>query len=252
MAEALARRHNRRSKFRPPSKRTSVSKPIEIIDLTCHPSIETIRKENHLYFTYDPRGVEFDDELPTDHCLVCRCPTPYCAEKMFGRHLYKYMEIMIGRMGFEYYKKEKTIHWDTLSHYINMLEMKLSFNNIALSDWKLDNHTLLPMCIKNGSYRQLLDDVVLWKHREVDDKPTNAVMEFVNDDEINDGLPPLLKRQDSGSDDEGDEPPTLDTTSLVKRTTIEQASDVSPLFKVIKKMVTNKCNDMRVVNVYKK
>ena len=254
MSEALAssaRRHNLRSKFRPPSKRTSVSKPIEIIDLTCPASIETIRKENNLYFTYDPRGVENDDDLPKDYCIECRCPTPYCAEKMFGKHLYKYMEILIGRMGFDYYKKEKDIHWDILSHYINMLEMKLCFNNIALGDWKLDNHTLLPMCIKQGSYRKLLDDVSLWKHREIEDAPVTTVMEFINDDEINDGLPPLLKRQDSGSDDEGDDLPSLHTTSPVKRTAVEQASDVSPLFKEIKKRVSNNLNAMRVVNVYR-
>jgi hypothetical protein len=107
--EVSSKRHRSRSKFRVPSRRTSGQKPVEIIDLTQPSSIETIRKENRLYFSYDPRGIENDDHLPEDYCLMCRCPNQYCAEKMFGKYLYKLMEKQISRMGFEYYDKEKDI-----------------------------------------------------------------------------------------------------------------------------------------------
>jgi hypothetical protein len=247
MSGYSSERHRTRSKFRVPSRRTSTPKPIEIVDLTQPSSIEMIRKENTLYFSYDPRGVENDDRLPEDYCVKCRCPNQYCAEKMFGKFLSNLMEKQIARMGFEYYEKENDILWDFSTHYVNLLEMKVCFNNIALGEYRLESHTILPMCIKEGSYKKLLDDLMLWKHRD------EEVMEFVNDDEIERGLPPLLKRQDSGSDDDdNDNPPALYASPL-KRSVVEQKSDISPSVRALKKQLsTNGKNFMKVFNPYKK
>jgi hypothetical protein len=247
-SSSSAERHRRRSKFRVPSRRTAPPKPIEIIDLTRPSSIETIRKENELYFSYDPRGVDNDHELPTGYCQKCRCPDVYCAEKMFGKYLYLLMEKQISRLGFEYYEKEKDILWDFSTHYVNLLEMKVCFNNISLGEYRLESHTIMPMCINQGSYKKLLDDLKLWKHRD------HEVMEFVNDDEIEMGLPPLLKRQDSGSDDDSynNGPPSLHASPL-KRTAIEQSADIGASFRAMKEKVSSKGkNAMRVFNPYKK
>ena len=93
-------------------KESKKFKPIVIIDLTEPLAIKTIRKDNDLYFTYDPRGVSINN-IPVDYCKYCCCPEPYCAEKMSGRYWYEYMERLVGWMGFKYYKLEtRDIKWD--------------------------------------------------------------------------------------------------------------------------------------------
>ena len=44
-----------------------------------------IRKENKLFYSYDPRGIEGDEELPPVYCQSCRCPRQYCANRVLGR-----------------------------------------------------------------------------------------------------------------------------------------------------------------------
>jgi hypothetical protein len=142
--------------------------------------------------------------------------------------------------------RKRIYFFDFSTHYVNLLEMKVCFNNIALGEYRLECHTILPTCIKQGSYHKLLEDVKLWKHRD------DNVVEFLNDEEIDMGLPPLLKRQESDSDDDDDDPPTLQGSPL-KRTSIEQASDIGPTFRAMKERVSSKGkNIMKVFNPYKK
>ena len=226
--------------------------PIEIIDLTEPPSIETIRNNNDLYFTYDPRGVSLSN-IPVGYCNYCRCPDPYCADKMFGRYCYEYMERLVGRMGFKYYKLETDIKWDFLTHYKNLLEMKLTFNNILVGDWKLDKDMEFPKCLRVGYYAKFLSDMKLWENREDEDAQPPIIMEFVDDDDIAMGLPPLLKRHDSESDDEVDGPSGMRRHASSSKTAVEQASDVGPMFKVMKQHLLNgQKKTSKMVNPYKK
>ena len=77
-------------------------------------------------------------------------------------------------------------------------------------------------------------------------------MEFVNDDDIKMGVPPLFKRQESKSDDEVDEPSIQGHVS-VRHSAIEHVSGVSSVFKVVKQHLLNgQKNNNIEVNPYKK
>ena len=245
----------RRSKPRPHKRSKIHSKEREIIDLTVPSSLEAIREQNQLYFSYDPRGVS-SVIIPEDYCMDCKCPVPYCADKVFGIHCNQYMERLVGRMGFHYHKREKDILWDYHSHYVCMLEMKLSFNNIRVGNFSFDRDAELPMCVKQGSYATFLNDLKLWKNGESDtEKETISIVEFVNDDDITNGLPPLLKRQDTYSDDDESDNHKVDddmVKSKDRRTLVEQASDIGAAFKLMKSYVQKKRTDSKVVNPYKK
>ena len=41
---------------------------------------------------------------------------------------------------------------------MNLLEMKLTFNNILLGNWKLDRDMEFPLCLCEGSYTNFLND----------------------------------------------------------------------------------------------
>jgi hypothetical protein len=229
-------------------------KPIEIIDLTAPPSIESIRLNNNIYFTYDPRGLANNTTLPVGYCRHCRCPEPYCADKMFGKYCYQHMERLVSRMGFDYYRLERDIKWDFISQYMNLLEMKLTFNNIVIRNWKLDKDMEFPLCVSQGHYKTFLEDVKLWENRDSEENPP-IVMEFVNDDDIEMGLPPLLKRKDSDSDDDVDEPSgTASRKASTDRTAVEQASDVGMMFKLVKHHLLERKvpKNSKVVNPYTK
>ena len=260
MLSKSANRRKLRSTPRPHKRSKQDCRPKVIIDLTTPAPLSSIRQQNQVFFSYDPRGVSVNN-IPADYCHDCRCPAPYCADIVFGIHCNQAMERLIGRMGFNYHRREKDILWDYHSHYVNTLEMKLSFNNIRVGNFSFDRDAELPMCVKKGSYNTFLNDLKLWRNGESDtEKKTITVVDFVNDDDIDKGLPPLMKRQDTDSDDDEDDDDKVrddvmeikDERIINRRTAIEQASDIGAAFKLMKSYVNKEHKVSKVVNPYKK
>jgi hypothetical protein len=261
MLSNSASRPNRNSKPRPHKRSKKEHQTREIIDLTVPSSLLAIREQNKVYFSYDPRGVSIDN-VPDDYCQDCRCPKPYCADKVFGIHCNQYMERMIGRMGFDYYQRERDLLWDYHSHYVCMLEMKLSFNNIRVGNFSFDRDAELPSCVKQGSYKTFLDDLQLWKHGDSDSEARKIEsVEFVDDEDIERGIPPLLKRKESDSDDDENEEVAKYNEDVKqrkekvvnhRRTAVEQSSDIGATFKLMKNHLQKQKNYSKVVNPYKK
>jgi hypothetical protein len=61
-----------------PNRQLVKVKPVER-DL----SLQEIKKNNTLFYTYDPRGNK-TKPLPKGYCSSCLCPQIYCAETIFG------------------------------------------------------------------------------------------------------------------------------------------------------------------------
>ena len=68
-----------------------------VVDMTLPPTMKQLREDASLFFTYDPRGDSNAAFLNDQYCTDCLCPTPYCAEKLFGPMCYKHVERMVAK-----------------------------------------------------------------------------------------------------------------------------------------------------------
>ena len=208
-----------------------------IVDLTKPPSLETIEKENKLYFTYDPRGFQ-GQTLPKDYCTDCRCPSQYCSDLVFGKCCYRHVEIMVAKNGFDDYKKENDILWEYMNHFNDQVHCKMVRNNISYGSYCLTTDLDLPDCMKKGTYQLILHDIKAWKERDNDHICDESEIDSMYDDAYN----TIAHREVFESmnvDMRGQElKPTVQHNP--DRTAIEQASDVSGAFKAVKKYVESK------------
>jgi hypothetical protein len=57
--------------------------------------LAVIKKQNMLYFTYNPMGYDPNFILPRGYCRHCRSPTNYCAQSVFGENCKRQAEHII-------------------------------------------------------------------------------------------------------------------------------------------------------------
>ena len=100
----------------------------------------------------------------------------------------------------------------------------------------------LPMCIRRGNLHKLIDDVNEWKDRE--DEGCWSELDATESELMAKFKPPAGYEQinyDYTTDFSMNAPPEeciQDVGSFnMKRTMVEQAADVSPMFKMVKKIV---------------
>lgn len=210
---------------------------IEIVDMTRPPSIQEMKNDNQLFYTYDPRGVP-EEEVTDAHCKHCRCPTMYCAEKVFGDFAYKHVEMMVSKRGFEEYEKECDICWEFMESYVTHIHSKMVWNGISLSNVDFDKDIVLPKCMKKGSMAKIIDDIKIWKHRDTDD--TIEERPWLSDDDAHTiTIPPNFSEELLNYNGSPNRPLASERRKLRELCELQKA-DVSPMFVALKKSMATK------------
>ena len=117
---------------------------------------ETLKKENELFFTYDPRGSK---EVDDRYCPHCKCPKSYCSETVFGQVVKKQLMFFIDEIGGP---KNNDVNGDSTFYnfqkiYSEEVHHKMLTNGIEVPTG-YDFHTLitLPDCVFNGSMKEVI------------------------------------------------------------------------------------------------
>ena len=118
--------------------------------------LSLIRKQNKLYFSYDPRGYK-TDPLPDDYCVHCRCPTVYCAEVVFGVMSLNHAETLAYSPG-PHCTGERSDMKELFDRaYTKLVFAKIKFNGIDLgvAETKRSFFALkIPKCMKRQSLKK--------------------------------------------------------------------------------------------------
>ena len=221
------------------------------VDLTLpvvFPALTQIKKENDLFFTYNPMGCDVPVNSDLTYCEHCRCPLVYCNNTVFGPMCYRDVERLVCKNGFEEFEGDREIKLFFRCTYTDLIKSKMLMNNVSLIHISEYRYMRLPKCVKRGSLRKLIDDIKLWKHEEDEVRIQDGLEPQTPDEdkiflalETGEGLPEDLPPLD----------PPLSTSASGRvvnpykntgRTAVEQAADVGPMFKVMKKEVM-KCRN---------
>jgi hypothetical protein len=203
-------------------------------------SFETIRNNNRLFFSYDPRGVPVQNDLPKDYCPDCRCPLPYCSNIVMGKEVEEHVRFLTnddrrGRCGHDlrYVAVEATVK-KAFSHQINhrMLNNGIRY----VEGFNPYQGHCIPKCML-ATQKKIIEKMM----KEEDTigpalfaQYKNCIEEYNNPHtkkevnekdkvETDDDLPALKTR--NSSEDEYDE------VDEEKRTCVEQKADICSMFK---------------------
>ena len=156
---------------------------------------------------------------------------------------HKDVERLVCKNGFQDYEEESELKSCFKCIYTDLVKCKMLMNNVSLREINDFKYMSLPKCVERGYLKKLIDNMALWEHQEEQDmnerEEAIAAIYDKSDDEPAD-LPDLA---DWSIEEE------LDVVHVVvnpylpqKRTAIEQAKDVAPLFKAMKTQVKNAIN----------
>ena len=206
-----------------PSKSSSsvvVSNPYKTKKKEPPAPLSLIRKQNKLYFSYDPRGYK-TDPLPIGFCVHCRCPLVYCAEVVFGEMSLNHAETLAYTPG-PHCTEERSDMKELFDRaYTKLVFAKIKFNHIDLGveETKRSFFALkIPKCMKRNSLKRFLAKI-----------ESNNYPDFGEDwDE---------EKEEEESRKNGTWTPQH---PIMKRTAMEQSQDISVMFKKIKQVVQEK------------
>jgi len=223
------------------TKRNTKISPSTIIDLTLtEPKpFFVIKNEHPLFFSYDPRGNKKIKKAGIDYCEHCLCPSQYCAEVVFGSMTSKRTMSLIKHEGIDYYDDEDDIATEYAKIYTNFVVNKMSWNNISFRFFDEDIPLGIPRCMQMGSLTQLCTRVQKKRDKEAD-AVWSADLDLT-EKELDDFVAKNCKKIHDTPPREPDEDivikENVDESSIVKRTAVEQASDVGPMFKRMKQKI---------------
>ena len=130
----------------------------EYYDLPGTPSLIKIRNTFKEYFTYDPRGNVRSWDNITSYCSYCKCPSEYCAEKMFGKMCSEHTQQMIDndKVNIDYDIDDVNEIFGKV--YSEAIHAKLLINKIEFYFVDLNNREqfTVPKCVRKNSLRNLL------------------------------------------------------------------------------------------------
>jgi hypothetical protein len=235
-----------------PRKRKEMKHKDNFVDLTVPvvwPTVSEIKKNNELFFTYNPLGCGVPNTSEFLYCEHCRCPLIYCNDVVFGPMCYRDVERLICKNGLQNEQDEREVKLFFRSVYHDLVKAKMLMNNSPLHLLIEYRYIRLPRCVKRGSLKRLLDDIKLWTHEEESEEEVvkvplepqtpdedKIITALESADDFPDDLPPL-------------DPPAGISTSTTsasmkvanpylpqrKRTVVEQAPDISLPVRKLKK-----------------
>ena len=205
---------------------------------------QSIKDMNRLFFSYDPRGIKFDEKLPQKYCPDCRCPSQYCSNIVMAKEVEEHVRFLVNddrscRCGhpLTYMSLECTVK-KAYSHQVNHRMLNNGIKYVEGFN-PYQGHTI-PKCMTNTQemiIAQILKEEktiaeglhkTYIENRQAYYTPT-AKREETNDNdkEEDDDLPDLKRRDSSEDEDENGEEDN-------QRTSVEQKADLGPMFKMIK------------------
>jgi hypothetical protein len=223
----------------PTARKRNTKTSSSIIDLTGgkEPTPLFLIKNKHpLFFTYDPRGTKKIKTMGIDYCKYCLCPKKYCAEEVYGKMTSKRTLHLMKLEGLDDYDDDDDIKEKYASVYTMFVKSKMMWNNISFKRFDEDDTVRIPGCMERGSLSYLYRDVekkreaeadAVWDHDSLDltkKELDNFVASVVPGRGVKE-----VPEEEKGSDSVSDE------VDVKARTVIEQASDIGPMFKLMKK-----------------
>lgn len=201
-------------------KQKTLHTPDNIIDLTYDEVIiplSLIKRDNKVFYSYDPRGVPYEDYLPLNYCNDCRCPKPYCANIMFTDMVYNHVMHLVLKNGSESYEDTDSICEEVSDVYTNLIHSKMMWNNIPFESCDKGTYLRLPACMAPNELVTKIE-VDLNKQKEED---ANLAWASTLEIEI-DGIPKVTNHQASVVDKSVRMP--LDNSSLTLENSIKSMS----------------------------
>ena len=189
--------------------------------------LNLIRKENHLYFSYDPRGYKTEITLPEGYCQHCRCPDEYCAEIVFGTMSYNRAETMVYTPGNHDTEDQKQMKQIFDNAYSDCVMDKLRWNGFDLNHKDADaswRGLRVPKCVKRNSMKKFLKTI-----EDDNDKNHDVMFNGYLDYNESDEEEELKKKGEWNTEH-----------PIMKRTAMEQSQDISLMFQKIKKVAKMK------------
>ena len=181
-----------------------------------------IKKENKLYFSYDPRGYP-TDPLPDNYCMFCRCPMVYCCEIVFGQMSLDAAETLAYTPG-PHCTEERSDMKELFDRaFTKLVFAKIKFNDIDLGveATKKSFYALkIPKCMKRKSLRRF------YAKNEANNYPDD----YGEDDWDEEKEEEELKLKGEWTTEH----------PIMKKTALKQSQDITEMFKKIKKMVKDK------------
>ena len=157
----------------PPKKKTKQTKEVEeevvdaVVDLSQRyegsmmpgTPLAVLKKQNMLYFTYNPMGYDPDFMLPRGYCRHCRSPNNYCAQLVFGENCKRQAEHIIYniRGGSDTMDNDDVLQvYEEI--YTEAVHNKAMENEILFHDeYDKDEAVLnVPRCVRRSSQKRLL------------------------------------------------------------------------------------------------
>ena len=121
------------------------------------PTLESIKRNNKLYFSYDPRGYK-TQPLPKGYCEYCLCPLEYCAELVFGKMTISNALVRVYAPRTTYNTKEKRNMMEAFDDaYTEAVLCKLRWNGFELDAFEVKNSwraLRIPNCMRKRSLRR--------------------------------------------------------------------------------------------------
>ena len=56
---------------------------------------QTLKDRNRIFFSYDPRGMTLNKDLPQKYCAGCRCPAVYCSDIVMSKELEQHVRFLV-------------------------------------------------------------------------------------------------------------------------------------------------------------
>ena len=225
---------------RPRKRNTKTSS--SVIDLSGTPEptpLFLIRNKHPLFFSYDPRGTKKIKTMGIEFCKDCLCPKKYCAEIVYGKMTARRTLNLMQREGLDDYDDNDDISTEFAEVYTMFIKGKMMWNNISFKRFNEDKSVKVPGCMIRGSLSYLFTEVQKRRDADADavwddgldltEKELDAFVASV--------VPGRDSKQPSEEEDGGmDMSDSVTTVAMVEsRTAIEQASDIGPMFKLMKR-----------------
>ena len=112
------------------------------------PRLQDMVDKNHVYWTYDPRGVHSSDVDTAHYCSECKCPYHYCAKLTYGDLVTDQVEYLLKEMNDPSKITYELIQTKFRGIYWNCVHHKMMMNSIPFPDgYKFPTNGVLPSCI---------------------------------------------------------------------------------------------------------
>lgn len=129
---------------------------------------DVLKKQNLLYFSYDPRGLTLRKKLPDSYCKGCRCPENYCADDILGSMSSDHALTMLNERGSLSDLDAGDFKACFKLAYSEAVENKMRWNSVKFDCTHSSSISIIsvPTCVRYGHMKQFINDMKAEKTRD--------------------------------------------------------------------------------------